>query len=93
MTASAEATSIGCVHVPVGLTRRLLPPLGTEPLPPYLAWAKRDDTTDIAEQVFEDLRRAPHVYLLPEYGDAGTGGSGRLLARPVRGDVELLADR
>jgi hypothetical protein len=27
-------------------------------LPPYLAWAKRDDTTDIAEQVFEDLRRA-----------------------------------
>ena len=40
------------------------------PLPPYLAWAKRDDTTDIAEQVFEDLRRAPHVYLLPEYGDA-----------------------
>ena len=40
------------------------------PLPPYLAWAKRDDTTDIAEQVVEDLRRAPHVYLLPEYGDA-----------------------
>ena len=40
------------------------------PLPPYLAWAKRDDTTDIAEPVFEDLRRAPHVYLLPEYGDA-----------------------
>ena len=40
------------------------------PGPPYLAWAKRDDTTDIAEQVFEDLRRAPHVYLLPEYGDA-----------------------
>ena len=40
------------------------------PLRPYLAWAKRDDTTDIAEQVFEDLRRAPHVYLLPEYGDA-----------------------
>ena len=40
------------------------------PLRLYLAWAKRDDTTDIAEQVFEDLRRAPHVYLLPEYGDA-----------------------
>ena len=40
------------------------------PSPPYLAWAKRDDTTDIAEQVFEDLRRAPHVYLVPEYGDA-----------------------
>ena len=40
------------------------------PLRPYLAWAKRDDTTDIAEQVFEDLRRAPHVYLWPEYGDA-----------------------
>ena len=40
------------------------------PLRPYLAWAKRDDTTDIAEPVFEDLRRAPHVYLLPEYGDA-----------------------
>ena len=43
------------------------------PLRPYLAWAKRDDTTDIAEQVFEDLRRAPHVYLLPEYGDADPG--------------------
>ena len=25
------------------------------PLRPYLAWAKRDDTTDIAEQVFKDL--------------------------------------
>ena len=24
------------------------------PLPPYLGWAKRDDTTDIAEPVFED---------------------------------------
>ena len=36
------------------------------PLPPYLAWAKQDDTTNIAERVFEDLRTAPHVYLLPE---------------------------
>ena len=40
------------------------------PLPPYLAWAKQDDTTNIAERVFEDLRTAPHVYLLPEYEDA-----------------------
>lgn len=40
------------------------------PLPPYLAWAKHDDTTNIAERVFEDLRTAPHVYLLPEYEDA-----------------------
>ncbi len=40
------------------------------PLPPYLAWAKQDDTTNIAERVFEDLRTVPHVYLLPEYEDA-----------------------
>ena len=40
------------------------------PLPPYLAWAKQDDTANIAERVFEDLRTAPHVYLLPEYEDA-----------------------
>ena len=40
------------------------------PLPPDLAWAKQDDTTNIAERVFEDLRTAPHVYLLPEYEDA-----------------------
>ena len=40
------------------------------PLPPSLAWAKQDDTTNIAERVFEDLRTAPHVYLLPEYEDA-----------------------
>ena len=40
------------------------------PLPPYLAWAKLDDTTNIAERVFEDLRTVPHVYLLPEYEDA-----------------------
>ena len=40
------------------------------PLPPYLAWAKQDDTTGVAERVFEDLRTAPHEYLLPEYEDA-----------------------
>ena len=40
------------------------------PLPPYLNWAKHDDTTDIAERVFEDLRTAPHVYLLPDVEDA-----------------------
>ena len=40
------------------------------PLPPYLNWAKHDDTTDIAERVFEDLRTAPHVYLLPDFEDA-----------------------
>ncbi len=40
------------------------------PLPPYLAWATRDDTTNIAERVFEDLRTEPHVYLLPDYEDA-----------------------
>ena len=34
------------------------------PLQPYLDWAKQDDTTDIAERVFDDLRTAPHVYLL-----------------------------
>ena len=40
------------------------------PLPPYLFWAKHDDTTGIPERVFEDLRTAPHVYLWPEYEDA-----------------------
>ena len=40
------------------------------PLQPYFDWAKQDDTTDIAERVFDDLRTAPHVYLLPEYEDA-----------------------
>ena len=39
-------------------------------LPPYLEWAKQDDTTGVAERVFEDLETAPHVYLLPEYEDA-----------------------
>ena len=42
------------------------------PLPPYLDWAKQDDTTDIAERVFEDLRTAPHVYLVAEYEDAAS---------------------
>jgi hypothetical protein len=40
------------------------------PLPPYLAWANLDDTTNIAERVFENLRTVPHVYLLPDYEDA-----------------------
>ncbi len=64
------------------------------PLPPYLNWARHDDTTDIAERVFEDLRTAPHVYLLPEFKDAESAReAGRLLAGAVRGDVELLANR
>ena len=40
------------------------------PLPPYLAWANLDDTTNVAERVFENLRTVPHVYLLPDYEDA-----------------------
>ena len=64
------------------------------PLPPYLNWARHDDTTDIAERVFEDLRTAPHVYLLPDFEDAESAReAGRLLAGAVRGDVELLANR
>ena len=39
-------------------------------LPPYLAWAKHDDTINIAERVFENLRTMLNVYLLPEYEDA-----------------------
>ncbi len=40
------------------------------PRRPYLEWAKRDDSGDVAEEVFESLRSEPHVYLLPEYDDA-----------------------
>ncbi len=41
-----------------------------KPRQPYLDWAKRDDTTGVAELVFETLRREPHVYLVPEHEDA-----------------------
>jgi hypothetical protein len=40
-----------------------------KPLRPYLEWAKGDGTEELAELVFENLRREPHVYLLPEYED------------------------
>ncbi|MHC4164618.1 MAG: hypothetical protein ACYSUM_21060 [Planctomycetota bacterium] len=40
-----------------------------KPRRPYLEWARADDSTGVAEVVFEDLRREPHVYLLPEYAD------------------------
>ena len=40
-----------------------------KPLRPYLEWAKGDDAEGLAELVFENLRREPHVYLLPEYED------------------------
>ncbi|MDA2928903.1 hypothetical protein MYX84_02970 [Acidobacteria bacterium AH-259-O06] len=40
-----------------------------KPLRPYLDWAKTDDVEGLAESVFENLRREPHVYLLPEYED------------------------
>ena len=30
------------------------------PRQPYLDWVKRDDTTGVAELVFETLRREPH---------------------------------
>ncbi len=42
------------------------------PKRPYLEWAKQDDTTSVAEDVFESLRNEPHVYLLPEYVDAAS---------------------
>ena len=35
------------------------------PRQPYLDWAKQDDTTGVAELVYETLRREPHVYLVP----------------------------
>ncbi|MDA2926381.1 hypothetical protein MYX78_03960 [Acidobacteria bacterium AH-259-G07] len=38
-----------------------------KPLRPYLEWAKTDDAEGLAESVFENLRREPHLYLLPEY--------------------------
>jgi hypothetical protein len=44
------------------------------PLPLYLDWAKQDDTTDVAERVFEDLRTAPHLYLVPDNEDAASAG-------------------
>lgn len=40
------------------------------PRQPYLDWAKQDDTTGVAELVYETLRREPHVYLVPAYEDA-----------------------
>lgn len=40
-----------------------------KPLRPYLEWTKRDNAEGLAESVFEDLRKEPHVYLLPEYED------------------------
>ncbi len=39
------------------------------PKPPFLEWAKQDDTTGIAEDVFNSLRNEPHVFLLPEHDD------------------------
>ena len=40
-----------------------------KPLLPYLEWTKQDDDTGVAESVFETMRSAPHVYLLPECED------------------------
>ncbi len=41
-----------------------------KPLRPYLDWAKTEDAEGLAESVFENLRREPHVCLLPEYEDS-----------------------
>ena len=35
------------------------------PREPYLQWAKRDDTTGIAETVFQKMRSVPTTYLIP----------------------------
>ncbi|MBW2293696.1 MAG: hypothetical protein JRG94_15500 [Deltaproteobacteria bacterium] len=40
-----------------------------KPRQPYLDWAKEDDSTGVAELVFERLRSKPHIYLLPDYFD------------------------
>ena len=39
------------------------------PRDPYLQWAKRDDTTGIAETVFQKMRSVPTTYLIPEDED------------------------
>lgn len=39
------------------------------PRDPFLQWAKQDDSTGIAESVFEDLRSAPNAYLTAERED------------------------
>ena len=36
------------------------------PRDPFLQWAKQDDSTGIAESVFEELRSSPNAYLIPE---------------------------
>ena len=35
----------------------------------FLNWTKQDDSTGIAESVFEDLRSSPSAYLIPEDED------------------------
>ena len=44
------------------------------PREPFLQWAKQDDSTGIAESVFEGLRSAPNAYLIPEREDAEDPG-------------------
>ncbi len=39
------------------------------PREPYLRWAKQDDSTGIAERVFEKLRSVPNAYLIREDED------------------------
>ncbi len=36
------------------------------PREPYLHWAKKDDSSGVAEGVFEDLRSTPSIYLIRE---------------------------
>ncbi len=37
-----------------------------KPREPYLRWAKQDDTTGVAEAVFENMRSVPTVHLIAE---------------------------
>ena len=36
------------------------------PRRPYLEWALETDASDLAQQVYEDSQKNPHVYLLPQ---------------------------
>ena len=40
-----------------------------KPRTPYLEWAKQDDAEGLAEGVFESMRSAPQIYLVPSWDD------------------------
>ena len=56
--------SVDRTGVTMGLLNRSA--VVVRPREPFLRWAKQDDSSGVAERVFEKLRSAPNVYLLPE---------------------------